>query len=153
MCYFNFQCTERNVNITYSEDIPPNTVHMAWQIPQYFILTCAEVVFSVTGLEFSYSQVGFTLQSSQCVKSPDTKKICDLFLSGGSTLQCCLNNYVLQSSRLVQVGLVSAAFIVFHELYHLKTWPPVIKSPSYVWLSTENKWNYTAAVKQESPQI
>jgi dipeptide/tripeptide permease len=39
------------------EDIPPNTVNMALQIPQYFLLTCGEVVFSVTGLEFSYSQV------------------------------------------------------------------------------------------------
>ncbi|NXU26828.1 S15A1 protein, partial [Thalassarche chlororhynchos] len=50
------KCSADTLNVTYSEDIPPNTVHMAWQIPQYFILTCAEVVFSVTGLEFSYSQ-------------------------------------------------------------------------------------------------
>ncbi|KAK2118859.1 hypothetical protein P7K49_000245 [Saguinus oedipus] len=38
------------------EDIAANTVNMALQIPQYFLLTCGEVVFSVTGLEFSYSQ-------------------------------------------------------------------------------------------------
>ena len=38
-------------------DIKPNTIHMAWQIPQYFLITVGEVVFSVTGLEFSYSQV------------------------------------------------------------------------------------------------
>ncbi|KAK1789773.1 hypothetical protein P4O66_014924, partial [Electrophorus voltai] len=38
------------------EDIKPNTVHMALQIPQYFLITAGEVVFSVTGLEFSYSQ-------------------------------------------------------------------------------------------------
>ncbi|NWS49885.1 S15A1 protein, partial [Probosciger aterrimus] len=50
------ECTGDNLGIMYSEDIAPNTVHMAWQIPQYFIITCAEVVFSVTGLEFSYSQ-------------------------------------------------------------------------------------------------
>lgn len=74
MCYFNFQCSGENLDVTYSEDIPPNTVHMAWQIPQYFILTCAEVVFSVTGLEFSYSQVGFALQSSYCIKNPGTNE-------------------------------------------------------------------------------
>ncbi|XP_009954694.1 PREDICTED: solute carrier family 15 member 1-like, partial [Leptosomus discolor] len=50
------KCAGYDLDVIYSEDIPPNTVHMAWQIPQYFILTCAEVVFSVTGLEFSYSQ-------------------------------------------------------------------------------------------------
>lgn len=35
----------------------PNSLSMAWQIPQYFLMTVGEVVFSVTGLEFSYSQV------------------------------------------------------------------------------------------------
>lgn len=39
------------------EDIKPNTAHMALQIPQYFFITAGEVMFSVTGLEFSYSQV------------------------------------------------------------------------------------------------
>lgn len=45
------------------EDIPPNTVNMALQIPQYFLLTCGEVVFSVTGLEFSYSQAPSNMKS------------------------------------------------------------------------------------------
>ncbi|KAM9486814.1 solute carrier family 15 member 1 [Clarias gariepinus] len=38
------------------EDIQSNSVSMALQIPQYFLITAGEVVFSVTGLEFSYSQ-------------------------------------------------------------------------------------------------
>uniref|UniRef100_A0A3B3HXM5 Solute carrier family 15 member 1a n=1 Tax=Oryzias latipes TaxID=8090 RepID=A0A3B3HXM5_ORYLA len=38
------------------EEIKPNSVHMALQIPQYFLITAGEVMFSVTGLEFSYSQ-------------------------------------------------------------------------------------------------
>lgn len=40
------------------EDMQPNSVHMALQIPQYFLITTGEVMFSVTGLQFSYSQVG-----------------------------------------------------------------------------------------------
>nr|XP_020490134.1 LOW QUALITY PROTEIN: solute carrier family 15 member 1-like [Labrus bergylta] len=43
-------------SITAAEDIKPNSVHMALQIPQYFFITAGEVMFSVTGLEFSYSQ-------------------------------------------------------------------------------------------------
>uniref|UniRef100_A0A8C1YQP9 Solute carrier family 15 member 1a n=1 Tax=Cyprinus carpio TaxID=7962 RepID=A0A8C1YQP9_CYPCA len=39
------------------EDMKPNSVHMALQIPQYFLITTGEVMFSVTGLQFSYSQV------------------------------------------------------------------------------------------------
>ncbi|KAM6178234.1 solute carrier family 15 member 1 [Rhynchocyon petersi] len=45
------------------EDISANTVSMALQIPQYFLLTCGEVVFSVTGLEFSYSQAPSNMKS------------------------------------------------------------------------------------------
>ncbi|KAM4602132.1 solute carrier family 15 member 1b [Polymixia lowei] len=44
-------------------DIKPNTVHMAWQIPQYVLMTMGEVVFSVTGLEFSYSQAPSNMKS------------------------------------------------------------------------------------------
>lgn len=40
-----------------AENIKPNSAHMALQIPQYFFITVGEVMFSVTGLAFSYSQV------------------------------------------------------------------------------------------------
>uniref|UniRef100_A0AAY4CE46 Solute carrier family 15 member 1a n=1 Tax=Denticeps clupeoides TaxID=299321 RepID=A0AAY4CE46_9TELE len=43
-------------NIGDIEEIQPNSVSIALQIPQYFLITAGEVVFSVTGLEFSYSQ-------------------------------------------------------------------------------------------------
>ena len=36
---------------------PPNSVHIFWLIPQYIILTVAEILFSITSLEFAYSQV------------------------------------------------------------------------------------------------
>ncbi|KAF5890554.1 solute carrier family 15 member 1-like, partial [Clarias magur] len=52
---FNFS-PDCGSTIQQIEDIKPNAIHMAWQIPQYFLMTCGEVVFSVTGLEFSYSQ-------------------------------------------------------------------------------------------------
>ncbi|XP_033843304.1 solute carrier family 15 member 1-like [Periophthalmus magnuspinnatus] len=48
--------TDCGGEITEVEEIKPNTVHMALQIPQYFFITAGEVMFSVTGLEFSYSQ-------------------------------------------------------------------------------------------------
>lgn len=50
-------CLQCGGSVVKVEDIKPNTVHMALQIPQYFLITAGEVVFSVTGLEFSYSQV------------------------------------------------------------------------------------------------
>lgn len=36
---------------------------MLWLLPQYIIITAAEIMFSITGLEFSYSQAPVTMKS------------------------------------------------------------------------------------------
>ncbi|XP_039286060.1 peptide transporter family 2 isoform X2 [Nilaparvata lugens] len=41
----------------------PNTVHILWQLPQILVLTAAEIMFSITGLEFSYSQAPKSMKS------------------------------------------------------------------------------------------
>ena len=41
----------------------PNTFHMLWLIPQYVVMTAGEVMFSVTGLEFAYSQSPSSMKS------------------------------------------------------------------------------------------
>ncbi|CAH1102185.1 unnamed protein product [Psylliodes chrysocephalus] len=41
----------------------PNSVHILWLLPQYFIITAGEIMFSITGLEFSYSQAPVTMKS------------------------------------------------------------------------------------------
>ncbi|XP_060117850.1 solute carrier family 15 member 2 isoform X2 [Heteronotia binoei] len=46
-----------------AEDIPANNIHMAWQIPQYLLISAGEVMFSITGLSFSYSQAPVSMKS------------------------------------------------------------------------------------------
>ncbi|XP_052497498.1 solute carrier family 15 member 2 [Budorcas taxicolor] len=45
------------------EYIPANKMSIAWQLPQYALVTAGEVMFSVTGLEFSYSQAPSSMKS------------------------------------------------------------------------------------------
>ncbi|XP_054431197.1 solute carrier family 15 member 2 [Pteronotus mesoamericanus] len=46
-----------------TEDIPANKISIAWQLPQYMLVSAGEVMFSVTGLEFSYSQAPSSMKS------------------------------------------------------------------------------------------
>lgn len=41
----------------------PNSVSMLWLLPQYVIITIGELMFSVTGLEFAYSQSPASMKS------------------------------------------------------------------------------------------
>ncbi|XP_072301357.1 solute carrier family 15 member 2 [Eucyclogobius newberryi] len=49
--------------VTRIVDVQANDVHVAWQIPQYVLMTAGEVMFSITGLEFSYSQSPANMKS------------------------------------------------------------------------------------------
>lgn len=43
--------------------IPGNSVSMMWQLPQFVLITVGEIMFCITGLEFSYSQASPRLKS------------------------------------------------------------------------------------------
>lgn len=40
------------------------TVSVGWQFPQYIVLTMAEVMVSITGLEFAYTQAPRAMKST-----------------------------------------------------------------------------------------
>ncbi|XP_063069418.1 solute carrier family 15 member 1-like [Engraulis encrasicolus] len=93
-----------NCGVQEVEEMQPNSVHMALQIPQYFFITAGEVVFSVTGLEFSYSQ------------APSNMKA---VLQAGWLLTTAMGNFIVlivaQISKLVQMKRW-AEYILFASL-------------------------------------
>ncbi|NXA39725.1 S15A1 protein, partial [Eudromia elegans] len=110
-------CSGNLLNTAYVEDIPPNTVHMAWQIPQYFILTCAEVVFSVTGLEFSYSQAPSNMKSvlqAGWLLTVAIGNIIVLIVAGASKLSEQWAEYVLFAALLLVVCFIFAVMAYFY---------------------------------------
>ncbi|KFO30708.1 solute carrier family 15 member 2 [Fukomys damarensis] len=55
--------TNKGLQVWKTEDTLANQMSIAWQLPQYALVTAAEVMFSVTGLEFSYSQAPSSMKS------------------------------------------------------------------------------------------
>uniref|UniRef100_A0A8C5HU60 Solute carrier family 15 member 1-like n=1 Tax=Gouania willdenowi TaxID=441366 RepID=A0A8C5HU60_GOUWI len=89
-------------SITVIEEIKPNSVHMALQIPQYFFITAGEVMFSVTGLEFSYSQ------------APSNMKA---VLQAGWLLTVAIGNFiVLIVAEAAKIPLKWAEYVLFASL-------------------------------------
>lgn len=50
-------------NVTLYKDLEARNVSMLYQIPQYFVITSGEIMFSITGLEFAYSQAPSSMKS------------------------------------------------------------------------------------------
>uniref|UniRef100_A0A336KPU9 Oligopeptide transporter 1 n=2 Tax=Culicoides sonorensis TaxID=179676 RepID=A0A336KPU9_CULSO len=63
---YTFVVTEDNLNkVNIQEHViaAPNSIHMLWLLPQYIVITAGEVMFSVTGLEFSFTQAPQSMKS------------------------------------------------------------------------------------------
>ncbi|GBM37466.1 Solute carrier family 15 member 2 [Araneus ventricosus] len=55
--------TGRTGRLSSVETVVHNSVHILFQVPQGIIITAGEVMFSITGLEFSYSQAPLSMKS------------------------------------------------------------------------------------------
>ncbi|CAL1279375.1 unnamed protein product [Larinioides sclopetarius] len=55
--------TGKTAILNYVETVLHNSVHILFQVPQGIIITAGEVMFSITGLEFSYSQAPLSMKS------------------------------------------------------------------------------------------
>lgn len=49
--------------VQWQVEMYPNQIHILWQIPQLVVITVAEVMFSITGLSFSYEQSPKSMKS------------------------------------------------------------------------------------------
>ncbi|XP_038572448.1 solute carrier family 15 member 1-like [Micropterus salmoides] len=98
-------------------EIQPNTIHMAWQIPQYFLITAGEVVFSVTGLEFSYSQAPSNMKSvlqAGWLLTVAVGNIIVLIVAEAATLSEQWAEYILFASLLMLVCVIFAIMAYFY---------------------------------------
>ncbi|XP_040847477.1 solute carrier family 15 member 1 [Ochotona curzoniae] len=104
-------------HVTHFEDIAPNTVNIAWQIPQYFLITAGEVVFSITGLEFSYSQAPSNMKSVLQAGWQFTVAVGNiivLIVAGAGQINEQWAEYVLFAALLLVVCVIFAIMARFY---------------------------------------
>ncbi|XP_035249771.1 solute carrier family 15 member 1-like [Anguilla rostrata] len=100
-----------------SLDIKPNTIHMAWQIPQYFLITAGEVVFSVTGLEFSYSQAPSNMKAvlqAGWLFTVAVGNIVVLIVAEAAQIPEQWAEYILFAALLIAVCVIFAVMAYFY---------------------------------------
>lgn len=55
-------CTTSDGGITFN--CPTGALHVAWIIPQYLLISCAEILLSISGLEFAYEEAPASMKGS-----------------------------------------------------------------------------------------
>ncbi|XP_048124616.1 solute carrier family 15 member 1b isoform X1 [Alosa alosa] len=114
---FSISGAECAASITKTMEIQPNVIHMAWQLPQYFLMTAGEVVFSVTGLEFSYSQAPSNMKSvlqAGWLLTVAVGNIIVLIIAEAATISEKWAEYILFASLLVAVCVVFSIMAYFY---------------------------------------
>jgi hypothetical protein len=60
---FKSPYNETQLDYVFITDIHPNGIHLAWQLIQIFVMTIGEIMFSVSGISFAYSQAPQSMKS------------------------------------------------------------------------------------------
>ncbi|XP_058790865.1 peptide transporter family 1-like [Phymastichus coffea] len=55
--------TKDRKDLRFVMDAEPDLVHMFWLLPQYIVITMGEIMFSITGLEFAFTQAPVSMKS------------------------------------------------------------------------------------------
>ncbi|XP_078513644.1 solute carrier family 15 member 1 isoform X2 [Lissotriton helveticus] len=111
------QCSPSGLKLNSTEEIQPNSVHMALMIPQYFLLTAGEVVYSVTGLEFSYSQAPSNMKAvlqGGWQLTVAFGNVIVLIVAGASRLSEQWAEYVLFAALLFAVCIIFSIMAYFY---------------------------------------
>lgn len=90
----------------YVDTQPANTVSVFMMLPQFWVLSCAEILVSITGLEFAYSQ------APQWMKS---------LVMAGWLLTTALGNALVAALTLINIGNRGMEFFLYAALMALFT--------------------------------
>ncbi|KPP64950.1 solute carrier family 15 member 2-like, partial [Scleropages formosus] len=117
-CKLNLQ----GIEVFKMEDVHANNVSIAWQVPQYALITAGEVMFSITGLEFSYSQAPANMKSvlqAGWLMTVAFGNVIVLIVAEGAELQQWAE-FVLFAALLVAVCIIFSIIAYFYTYVNPK---------------------------------
>uniref|UniRef100_A0A8C9U461 Solute carrier family 15 member 2 n=1 Tax=Scleropages formosus TaxID=113540 RepID=A0A8C9U461_SCLFO len=114
----------QGIEVFKMEDVHANNVSIAWQVPQYALITAGEVMFSITGLEFSYSQAPANMKSvlqAGWLMTVAFGNVIVLIVAEGAELQQWAE-FVLFAALLVAVCIIFSIIAYFYTYVNPKQW-------------------------------
>uniref|UniRef100_A0A8C9TNC1 Solute carrier family 15 member 2 n=1 Tax=Scleropages formosus TaxID=113540 RepID=A0A8C9TNC1_SCLFO len=112
----------QGIEVFKMEDVHANNVSIAWQVPQYALITAGEVMFSITGLEFSYSQAPANMKSvlqAGWLMTVAFGNVIVLIVAEGAELQQWAE-FVLFAALLVAVCIIFSIIAYFYTYVNPK---------------------------------
>lgn len=93
----------------------PSSVHMGWLFPQYFLLTVGEVLFSVSGMDFAYSEAPAAMKSILQAANLFTITVGLWLFAGLKAISSATRAFEHRASHeaLLYAGLMAANTIIF----------------------------------------
>uniref|UniRef100_A0A0N5AUQ9 Peptide transporter 3 n=1 Tax=Syphacia muris TaxID=451379 RepID=A0A0N5AUQ9_9BILA len=97
--------------------VRPNSISILWQLPQFIVITVGEILFSISGLEFSYSQATPNMRSVMqaiWLTTVFLGNVIDMLISGSHVVaEPALEFFVYALLMVLVIGL----FILFSMRY------------------------------------
>ena len=103
-----------------TQDINTNDISMLWIIPQFFVITMAEVMISITGLEFAYTQAPVTLKSvlaSFWLLTVSVGNFVVIIVAEGRLMPTQVKEYYLFMGLIIVADVIFILLSVFYYEY------------------------------------
>jgi len=102
------------------QDINENDVSLLLIIPQFFVITVAEVLISITGLEFAYTQAPVTLKSvltAWWLLTVSVGNIVVIIVAEGQIMSSQVGEYLLFAGMIICSNIVFLLLSIFFYEY------------------------------------
>jgi len=87
---------------------PPDALHIVWILPQYFLISCAEILLSISGLDFAYDEAPPSMKGTITAIFLVTTAVGNIFISA-----LALINVSVALKDFIFAGIIFVVLVFF----------------------------------------